>query len=134
MTWLGQAPGPGATGQGLGDQLVEIADGATTLDYWDSEATNCFNQSWAGHWNVDDSAKPKSPKDTDVATTASQKVSSKRLSTGTKAGIGIGAVFAGLAVLVTVVLWRRRKHHDKIAPSNFFHEAGQHSYGSPMPL
>jgi hypothetical protein len=33
MTWLGQAPGPGSTGQGLGDQLTDIADGATTLDY-----------------------------------------------------------------------------------------------------
>lgn len=31
-------------------------------------------------------------------------------------------------------IWRRRKHGDKIAPSDFNHEAGRHPYGSPMPL
>jgi hypothetical protein len=135
MTWLGQAPGPGASSQGLGDQLMEIADAATTLDYWDSETTNYFNQSWAGHWSVVDSAKPESPNNTDVTTTASQKVSSTGLSIGAKAGIGVGAAFAGLAILgIVILLWRRRKHGDKIASSDFFHGAGQHPYGSPMPL
>lgn len=31
-------------------------------------------------------------------------------------------------------IWRRRKHGEKIAPSDFNHEAGRHPYGSAMPL
>ncbi|KAL1801681.1 hypothetical protein ACET3X_002023 [Alternaria dauci] len=135
MTWLGQAPGPGATGQGLGDQLLEIADGATTLEYWDSEETNYFNQSWTGHWSVVDSARPESsPNDTDIHTTASSSTSSTGLSTGTKAGIGIGAAAAGLALFViSILLWRRRKQGDMVAPSDFVHPPEQHLYGSLMP-
>ncbi|KAG9189114.1 hypothetical protein G6011_05982 [Alternaria panax] len=134
MTWLGQAPGPGATSQGLGDQLTEIEDGATTLEYWDSEKTNYFNQSWAGHWSVVDSVKPSSPNDTDVNTASNPKVAAKGLSTGAKTGIGVGAALAWLAIMVVgIFLWRRRNREEKVVPNDYLHSPGQYPYGSPMP-
>ncbi|KAI4684320.1 uncharacterized protein J4E84_006308 [Alternaria hordeiaustralica] len=133
ITWLGQAPGPGFNGQGLGDQLTDIADGATTLDYWDSEKTNYFNQSWAGHWSVVESVKPNSPNDTDVNTTGSHTRSEQELSTAAKAGIGIGAALGGIAIIAVILfLCFRRKHNRKVVPDDGLPTPQQHAYGSPM--
>jgi hypothetical protein len=79
MTWLGQAPGPGFNGQGLGDQLTDIADSAITMGYWDSEKMNYFNQSWTGHWSVVESVRLNSPLNSDVNSTANSTGSVKGL-------------------------------------------------------
>ncbi|KAF1962820.1 hypothetical protein CC80DRAFT_512130 [Byssothecium circinans] len=109
-TWMGQAPGPGYKGQGLGDQIIDIEAGDTTLESWESAKTNYFNQSWEGHWSVIDSLKPQASS-TDNTNTAPTKENygSGGLSTGAKAGIGIGAaVVAMIAIGVGILLWRKR--------------------------
>jgi hypothetical protein len=139
MTWLGQAPGPGAVGlTGLGDELLDLAADATKLDFYDSEKTNYFNQSWAGHWSVIESAKTTSSNGTDTSSRpkpSDNAGESKGLSTGAKAGIGVGTALAGfLAISAAVLFWRRRSNVDNHQTGNGVlppEEATQEAYPPP---
>jgi hypothetical protein len=50
ISWLAQAPGPGATREGLGYDPIDLDNGAQTLDVQTGD--NLFSSSWAGHWYV----------------------------------------------------------------------------------
>ncbi|KAL1303226.1 hypothetical protein AAFC00_006642 [Neodothiora populina] len=49
ITWLAQAPGPGASNNGLGVTGVSIQDSQTELDDIENDSS-LFAQSWAHHW------------------------------------------------------------------------------------
>jgi hypothetical protein len=114
-TWMGQAPGPGFKGQGLGNQIIDIKDRDTVLETWATVDTNHFNQSWAGHWSVVDSPKPQASNTNSTSPTSSTLVEKKitdhneGLSIGAKAGIGIGAAaLALIAIGIGTLVWRTR--------------------------
>ncbi len=102
--FLAQAPGPGAAKAGLGLEPHDIADSATTLDYYPDDSR--FAASWSQHWTplADD-------KNSSSSSGGSSSSSSGSLSTGAMAGIGVGAAAIGLG-LVGIIIWfilRRRK-------------------------
>ncbi|KAL5381629.1 hypothetical protein DPSP01_007077 [Paraphaeosphaeria sporulosa] len=107
-SWLAQAPGPGAgvSAHGLGDARTDIANDATIIEgYQNKDGSNLFNQSWAGHWSV-----ASVPTVSNIPTVSPSVVPPPhRLSTGAKAGIGVGAAIAAIAILAAAfMLWRRR--------------------------
>lgn len=106
ISWLAQAPGPGANGEGLGDELKDIPMDATTLVSWGGDGRNYFNQSWASHWYVQKSAETQAP---GVSTSpAAASGLSTGLNAGAKAGIGIGVAVAVLLMGgVAVLAWRK---------------------------
>lgn len=107
-SWLAQAPGPGVAREGLGDQNTDISNGATTIDVFTDP--NAFNRSWSGHWSVSvGTSRNLSNETTDSG-------SSNSLSTGAKAGIGVGASLGAIAVVFTLLyLWRKRSLKNKSA-------------------
>ncbi|CAI6261009.1 unnamed protein product [Periconia digitata] len=121
-TWMGQAPGPGFGGFGLGNQVIDIKDKDTTIESWDSAEINYFNQTWAGHWSIIDSPKPRT-NNTPTAPTesptreATHEDKSDSLSVGAKAGIGIGAgTVVVIAMGIAFLFWRTRtkRNHENI--------------------
>jgi hypothetical protein len=133
--WLAQAPGPGSSNAGLGLEPHDIADSATSLDFYPDDGR--FASSWSQHWTPleDDGTAGdggSSDSDSDDATTSS-------LSTGAKAGIGVGAAAVGVGLLAVIgwfFLRRNRKQRiDSDSGSN--HEPEQPNmsaaahYGSP---
>jgi hypothetical protein len=122
-TWLAQAPGPGYGGKGLGDELREIADDATTLDTWQSDTKNFFNESWSGHWSIIDSPAPSGTGDkgsTEVVPSA------HGLSTSAKAGIGVGVLLASLIAVAVALFWRR--HRAKTLSNETHYHEPIHQY------
>jgi hypothetical protein len=106
-SWLAQAPGPGSTRDGLGSQNVDIPQKATAIEGF--TGSNLFNDSWAQHWSIIESQKliPIQPNQSTPSPKESRPPSSN-LSTGTKAGIGVGAAVGSLVVVVLLVFcWRR---------------------------
>jgi hypothetical protein len=100
VAWLAQAPGPGSTGQGLGYQPQDIQNLDTTIDVYTDPTL--FGKSWAGHWTP----YPYPTNETGVPSSGGggEVESNKGLSTGAKAGIGVGAALGGLALIAAAVL------------------------------
>jgi hypothetical protein len=96
--WLSQAPGPAAVTQSVKslaqeDEAIEAVGGS---DLW--------TKSWDGHWTALSIASLT------PAPTHRPMPQPGGLSTGAKAGIGVGAVASGLAALVFgILLWRRHQ-------------------------
>ncbi|KAG9517373.1 hypothetical protein KCU93_g8813, partial [Aureobasidium melanogenum] len=109
--WLAQAPGPGASNQGLGYQPQNMSSGATTLDI--SNDQTLFAQSWANHWTPYNDSKPSTFNTTSPTTVPNSSNTHHKtgLSGGAIAGIVIG-VIAGVVLIaasITYLLTRRRK-------------------------
>lgn len=108
--WLAQAPGPGASNQGLGCEPQNMSSSATTLDI--SNDQTLFAQSWANHWTPLNDSKASNTTSTSPSTALSS--SNKHhtgLSGGAIAGIVVG-VIAGVALIVAILIYllrRRRK-------------------------
>ncbi|KAF2441973.1 hypothetical protein P171DRAFT_433574 [Karstenula rhodostoma CBS 690.94] len=154
MSWLAQAPGPGAVREGLGEQYVDIADADKIIEGFQGQSL--FNQSWQGHWSIiaskSTSDKPEETKDTQPqdakSPDASEGHDSEGLSTGAKAGIGVGAA-VGAAVLVGLSIWfwrrwstaqkgstatlsrRDEKFSDQINPQGYDTGTNEHRYELP---
>lgn len=112
VSWLGQAPGPGQRRQGLGIQLQDIADRATTIEYFD-DADGQFAYSWADHWTpleeneTDDTGEDNGP--------SSSSDSDSGLSKNAKIGIGVGCgvgIILILAALGFYIRTRRRRGRE----------------------
>ncbi|KAH0388075.1 hypothetical protein KCU89_g16920, partial [Aureobasidium melanogenum] len=109
--WLAQAPGPGASNQGLGYQPQNMSSGATTLDI--SNDQTLFAQSWANHWTPYNDSKPSTSNTTSPTTVPNSSNTHHKtgLSGGAIAGIVVG-VIAGVVLIaasITYLLARRRK-------------------------
>jgi len=108
LTWLAQAPGPGVSRRGLGDQNIDIPDDATTISGF--TGPNLFVESWKGQWSLIQSQEPSPPSPPsppgNVTTTQSTP---SNLSTGAKIGIGIGAAL-GVIVVFCALVWSWRRH------------------------
>lgn len=109
VSWLAQAPGPGSAKQGLGFEPQDIENTATTLDLY--EGDKYFNASWSGYWKPLPSGT--SAESSTGSTGSGGSGGSSGLSTGAKAGIGIGAAAVGVALLAVAAFFitRRRKDH-----------------------
>jgi hypothetical protein len=104
-SWLAQAPGPGPARQGLGEgQHVDIANEATMIEGFKGD--DQFVNSWKGQWSLLDSqhggGNGSESSGNDTASTSSG------LSTGAKAGIGVGAALGAIALLAVFFFWRKR--------------------------
>nr|XP_023907985.1 uncharacterized protein LOC112019704 [Quercus suber] len=118
VTWLAQAPGPGAARQGLGYSPQDIEDDDTRLDGVSAD-TSLFNQSWAGHWTplADASSAQSSVNSTANATTTTTPAAEKGLSTGAEAGIGVGVGIAALLLIGLAVFFFLRRRNKTQKPS-----------------
>ncbi|KAF1945044.1 hypothetical protein EJ02DRAFT_451881 [Clathrospora elynae] len=109
ISWLGQAPGPGPSKNGLGNVMLDIED--TDLDL-PNIFTNesLFTQSWANYWTPLPEPKGSQPSATSSpSNTASAIEANPGLNTGAKAGIALGAAaVALLAIGVTLLFLRHR--------------------------
>ncbi|KAF2222914.1 hypothetical protein BDZ85DRAFT_296165 [Elsinoe ampelina] len=119
---LGQAPGPGNGGQGLGPGAKDIQDSDTILQGVANDDT-LFARSWADHWTElpINGSKPGSD-------SMGSQPPSNGISTGAKAGFGAGcgAVALTLIACTTVFVWRRQKgaNTQSAQVQNFFgHES-----------
>lgn len=115
LSWLAQAPGPGASRNGLGDEPVDIKGQDTTISTYNDAAL--FRKSWEAYWT------PLSGGNTTNLTSSATGSPSPGLSTGAKAGIGVGAA-AGAIALVAIgayLLWRRKKQKT-MSPETVYHE------------
>jgi hypothetical protein len=98
ITWLAQAPGPGLDGRGLG-QIPQIIDrNSSTLDVFPDDDGQLFITSWQPYWRTANNS-------------GTTKKQNNGLTTGAKAGIGIGItvgvlIFAWLAYLLWTKLRR----------------------------
>lgn len=110
-TWLGQAPGPGPSRNGLGETRKDIADDDVSIEPSEDDG-NTFAESWSSYWTVlaDDSSPTESPSATSSgsANSVDSSSNSKGFSPGAVVGIVIGALVLLLAVVATL-LWRRRR-------------------------
>lgn len=123
VSWLAQAPGPGASKEGLGYQPQDIQDTDTTLDLYVGD--QYFNSSWSAYWKPLPGKVTSTPdgtsnsEGTGSGTGGSLDTSvtkSSSLSTGAKAGIGIGAAAVGVGLLAVAAFFftrRRRARGDK---------------------
>ncbi|RMZ73479.1 aspartic-type endopeptidase [Pyrenophora seminiperda CCB06] len=120
VSWLGQAPGPGLSRNGLGNVMVDIADGDVDLRdvFMNAEL---FMESWAGYWTV-------LPDRVDgvVSATASSTASNTSiaptpapgLSIPVKAGIGLGAaavVLLAIGVVLLFLRYQRKKIQEEVS-------------------
>ncbi|KAG9634611.1 hypothetical protein KCU95_g10922, partial [Aureobasidium melanogenum] len=128
--WLAQAPGPGASNQGLGFQPQNMSSGATTLDISYDQAL--FARSWSNHWTPLNDSKLSGSNTTSPTTTpnSSNTHYNTGLSGGAIAGIVVG-VIAGVALIVAIIIYltRRKKrtfqpvsHGSSDASSNMQHK------------
>ncbi|KAI1673083.1 hypothetical protein Ptr902_05885 [Pyrenophora tritici-repentis] len=116
VSWLGQAPGPGLSKNGLGNVMLDIADGDVDLPDVFTNAS-LFTESWASYWNplpdkedVPASTTPPSPDNT-----APPRTPTPGLSIAVKAGIGLGATAVALLAIGVFLLFlrhRRRKNQE----------------------
>jgi hypothetical protein len=95
-SWLAQAPGPGARRQGLNDQNIDIPDGAVMIDGY--PGADLFTKSWSGQWSLAESLVFEGTSST-----------SDGLSTGAKAGIGIGAALGAISLLAASIFFLRSR-------------------------
>lgn len=109
MTWLGQAPGPGASRNGLGETRRDIADDDVAIEPTEDEGST-FATSWSNYWTVlaDDSSETPSSGYTDGGNAGESSSNSQKMSVGAVVGIVIGCI-ALLAAILGVVMWRRRR-------------------------
>lgn len=136
--WLAQAPGPGASNQGLGFEPQNMSSGATTLDITNDQTL--FAQSWANHWTPLNDSKPSNsnpnPSSNSTSpTTAPNRVNNHHtgLSGGAIAGIVVG-IIVGVALVVAIIVYllRRRRNQpfqpvsqqSSEASSNMQHKEG----------
>lgn len=112
ISWLGQAPGPGVSKNGLGNVMLDIND--TDLDLPDIFTNgSLFTQSWANYWTPlsEPEVSQPPPSSTPSSTATNAVKASTGLSTGAKAGIGLGAAAVALlaiGVFLLFVRYRRR--------------------------
>ncbi|KAK3709072.1 hypothetical protein LTR37_011051 [Vermiconidia calcicola] len=108
ISWLAQAPGPGASRTGLGVQPTDIDDGDTSLDFFPDNGR--FAASWSDHWTPLEGSTTNGGAGSGGG--SGNGGDDGGLSTGATAGIGVGA--AALAVgalgIAAFFLVRRRKH------------------------
>jgi hypothetical protein len=116
ISWLGQAPGPGVSNAGLGDENVNIADDATTIKT--VTIPGAFNQSWSGHWTIMKANTTTSLTTSSVPSTTAQPsitlsnlLTRHSLTSGVIAGISVGAL-AGVAAIIGATLMSRRKSEN----------------------
>ncbi|KAL9105937.1 MAG: hypothetical protein Q9227_008961 [Pyrenula ochraceoflavens] len=109
-TWLAQAPGPGVAMQGMGVQYTDIENDDTEVTGF--TGNDLFKQSWSNHWTP-----IKSTTANDNSTSSSD--GSSGLSTGAKAGIGIGAAAGAIIVLLgAALLYRRQRQTRRDSPGS----------------
>ncbi|KAH9869025.1 hypothetical protein J1614_008102 [Plenodomus biglobosus] len=113
ISWLGQAPGPGVSRDGLGNVMLDIED-------TDMELTNIFTnaslftQSWANYWTpLPDPEGTQTSGLPRPSTTSNVDSTTTSLSTGAKAGIGLGAVVVALLAVGVVLLFLRRQRNNR---------------------
>lgn len=114
VSWLAQAPGPGASKAGLGSQPTDISDADTTLNL--NEGSNLLADSWSQYWKpLPASTKPYQGSSGKGSSSNNGSSGGGGLSTGAKVGIGIG-VAAAVLILLAVALFccfrRRRTRKD----------------------
>lgn len=104
VSWLAQAPGPGTSKNGLGQQLIDIEDSDTTLDFYTGD--EYFSQSWNDYW----SPLPGGTQDS-TSSNSNSNTKPSGLSTGAEAGIGVAAAVIVLALIGLLIFCclRRRK-------------------------
>ncbi|KKZ60907.1 hypothetical protein EMCG_00668 [[Emmonsia] crescens] len=88
VSWLGLAPGPGLRGPGLGEQLQDIPDRATTIEYFDPNGQ--FAHSWSDHWEPLGKIEAKNETTVGKENNRPSPVPDNGLSNITKIGIGVG--------------------------------------------
>ncbi|KAF2154221.1 hypothetical protein K461DRAFT_320374 [Myriangium duriaei CBS 260.36] len=108
QNWIAQAPGPGASKQGLGLFPQDIESGQTTLEYNDPPT---FAQSWSEYWTPLPSTTTNSNTTPPIGHDSD---SSRGLNTGVKAGIGVGA--AAAALLLTFLVGLLIRHRQNRSP------------------
>jgi hypothetical protein len=114
-SWLAQAPGPGDTKTGLGNQNTDIPDRATSIEAF--TGSSLFNQSWRDHWSIIESSLKPGGETSDPPTPPPSK-NPTGLSAGAKAGIGTGAGIGAIALLACLLfLWKKRSK-DRAADLN----------------
>ena len=106
VSWLAQAPGPGASGEGLGFDPVDLLPSETTLDVQTGE--DDFKNSWKEYWTPNPA---KSHRTSGTGHEAPKESSgSNGLSGGAIAGIVVGIVaFIAIVAAVLFVLSRKRR-------------------------
>lgn len=105
VSWLAQAPGPGLGLQGLGVSPQNIDPDQVTLEAFPGDAAAQSRSTWSAYWTP----LPEPIASNDSATAAPD--SDGDLSTGAKAGIGVGVSIIGTAFIagLVLILWRRKK-------------------------
>ena len=128
VSWLAQAPGPGAAKAGLGYEGTDIQNGDTTLPYYNNTAL--FNQSWTGYWSPvaadgvqsgnggpgGSGGGSSSSSSSSGGNTAGTNGTGGGLSAAAGAGIGVGVGVLLLGVLAALAFWfvqRRRKQQQQ---------------------
>ncbi|KAH0144262.1 hypothetical protein KCU67_g13165, partial [Aureobasidium melanogenum] len=102
--WLAQAPGPGASNQGLGYQPHDMSSGATTLDI--SNDQTMFARSWANQWTPLNDSKPATSNTTSPTTVpnSSNTHHNAGISAGAISGIVVG-VIAGVTLIAAIIIY-----------------------------
>ena len=124
-SFLAQAPGPGAAGEGLGIDPVDLAQSATALNV--QQGNTLFQQSWAKHWT------PLSGSSNNGGGSGS---GSSGLSGGAIGGI-VGGVVGGLliigAIIALILILRKRKARRAAAQQPEYAQPGyaQPGYAPP---
>jgi len=119
---MAQAPGPGDSRTGLGILLNDIQDADNDLSDLFTDQ-KLFAQSWSNHWTpladasqASNTAIPSATSSNPASVpTQTPEPAKKTLSTGAKAGIGIGVAATALFALGAIVLFlrsRRRKRNS----------------------
>lgn len=113
VSWLGQAPGPGISKNGLGNVMLNIDDADIDLpDVYTNETL--FTESWASYWTPLPEKEDKPISSTPIPSTTPDPISSTTgLSTGAKVGIGLGAAAVALLGAGVVLLFLRHRRHTQ---------------------
>ena len=89
ISWLAQAPGPGASKEGLGTNIVDIEDGPTSLPF--NNDSSLFAASWEGIW------KPLPGGNSTSSPTST-------MSKGAEIGAIVGGVCGGILLLTLLAI------------------------------